>query len=254
MCLVTPAEGSFCSIWPFVIRAEENLNFNGYNSNLDPSHFSRSQWEMKISRLCSSSTSSRWWYQSASLSRDQCLSITVLSHPHSRIAQGMYVCMKTSYSYKWVGSSIQKRLTLFTVIIIAVKVAQCSFVRVFRHIYKMYFLIYKMYCLYFLPFCQSYSPSVGYLQPPSSEQYQITQSPSPCNPQQLQQQYSGMTSVSRGFKVVISKTFCDHEMPRVYCSSVKSNLQLSFTKSDERYWGNISDSGTQGLHVEPRCS
>lgn len=140
MCLVTPAEGSFCSIWPFVIRAEENLNFNGYNSNLDPSHFSRSQWEMKISRWCSSSTSSRWWYQSASLSRDQCLSITVLSHPHSRIAQGMYVCMKTSYSYKWVGSSIQKRLTLFTVIIIAVKVAQCSFVGVFRHVYKMYFL------------------------------------------------------------------------------------------------------------------
>ncbi|XP_054639448.1 R3H domain-containing protein 2 isoform X12 [Dunckerocampus dactyliophorus] len=36
----------------------------------------------------------------------------------------------------------------------------------------------------------STSPSVGYLQPPSSEQYQITPSPSPCNPQQLQQQYS----------------------------------------------------------------
>lgn len=43
----------------------------------------------------------------------------------------------------------------------------------------------------FLPHC--ISPSVGYLQPPSSEQYQITQSPSPCNPQQLQQQYSGET-------------------------------------------------------------
>ncbi|XP_068172168.1 R3H domain-containing protein 2 isoform X11 [Antennarius striatus] len=38
----------------------------------------------------------------------------------------------------------------------------------------------------------STSPSVGYLQPPGSEQYQITQSPSPCNPQQLQQQYSGV--------------------------------------------------------------
>ncbi|XP_036386313.1 R3H domain-containing protein 2 isoform X1 [Megalops cyprinoides] len=36
----------------------------------------------------------------------------------------------------------------------------------------------------------STSPSVGYLQPPSSEQYQMTQSPSPCNPQQMQQQYS----------------------------------------------------------------
>lgn len=38
----------------------------------------------------------------------------------------------------------------------------------------------------------SCSPSVGYLQPPSSEQYQITQSPSPCNAQQLQQQYTGL--------------------------------------------------------------
>ncbi|XP_054608195.2 R3H domain-containing protein 2 isoform X5 [Nothobranchius furzeri] len=36
----------------------------------------------------------------------------------------------------------------------------------------------------------STSPSVGYLQPPSSEQFQITQPPSPCNPQPLQQQYS----------------------------------------------------------------
>uniref|UniRef100_A0A8C7ZXU3 R3H domain containing 2 n=1 Tax=Oryzias sinensis TaxID=183150 RepID=A0A8C7ZXU3_9TELE len=36
----------------------------------------------------------------------------------------------------------------------------------------------------------STSPSVSYLQPPSSEQYQMTQSPSPCNPQPLQQQYS----------------------------------------------------------------
>ena len=43
----------------------------------------------------------------------------------------------------------------------------------------------------FVCVCVSCSPSVGYLQPPSSEQYQITQSPSPCNPQQLQQQYSG---------------------------------------------------------------
>ncbi|KAM9482194.1 R3H domain-containing protein 2 isoform 2-T2 [Clarias gariepinus] len=38
----------------------------------------------------------------------------------------------------------------------------------------------------------STSPSVGYLQPPSSDQYQMTQSPSPCNPQQIQQQYSGV--------------------------------------------------------------
>uniref|UniRef100_A0A8C0GEE7 R3H domain containing 2 n=1 Tax=Chelonoidis abingdonii TaxID=106734 RepID=A0A8C0GEE7_CHEAB len=35
------------------------------------------------------------------------------------------------------------------------------------------------------------SPSVGYLQPPGSEQYQMPQSPSPCSPPQMQQQYSG---------------------------------------------------------------
>uniref|UniRef100_A0A087XJM2 R3H domain containing 2 n=1 Tax=Poecilia formosa TaxID=48698 RepID=A0A087XJM2_POEFO len=42
----------------------------------------------------------------------------------------------------------------------------------------------------------STSPSVGYLQPPSSEQFQITQSPSPCNPQPLQQQYSAPAGVA----------------------------------------------------------
>ncbi|KFQ70730.1 R3H domain-containing protein 2, partial [Phaethon lepturus] len=35
------------------------------------------------------------------------------------------------------------------------------------------------------------SPSVGFLQPPGSEQYQMPQSPSPCSPPQMQQQYSG---------------------------------------------------------------
>uniref|UniRef100_A0A3B3ZVT8 Uncharacterized protein n=1 Tax=Periophthalmus magnuspinnatus TaxID=409849 RepID=A0A3B3ZVT8_9GOBI len=48
----------------------------------------------------------------------------------------------------------------------------------------------------------STSPSVGYLQPPSSEQYQITQSPSPCNPQQLQQQYSGVPPPGSGVMVM----------------------------------------------------
>ncbi|KAM8757671.1 R3H domain-containing protein 2 isoform 7-T9 [Acanthopagrus schlegelii] len=48
----------------------------------------------------------------------------------------------------------------------------------------------------------STSPSVGYLQPPSSEQYQITQSPSPCNPQQLQQQYSGVPPPGPGVMVM----------------------------------------------------
>ncbi|XP_050781346.1 R3H domain-containing protein 2 isoform X5 [Gopherus flavomarginatus] len=37
------------------------------------------------------------------------------------------------------------------------------------------------------------SPSVGYLQPPGSEQYQMPQSPSPCSPPQMQQQYSGVS-------------------------------------------------------------
>lgn len=36
-----------------------------------------------------------------------------------------------------------------------------------------------------------HSPSVGFLQPPGSEQYQMPQSPSPCSPPQMQQQYSG---------------------------------------------------------------
>ncbi|NWT87612.1 R3HD2 protein, partial [Lanius ludovicianus] len=35
------------------------------------------------------------------------------------------------------------------------------------------------------------SPSVGFLQPPGSEQYQMPQSPAPCSPPQMQQQYSG---------------------------------------------------------------
>ncbi|XP_074498647.1 R3H domain-containing protein 2 isoform X12 [Sebastes fasciatus] len=48
----------------------------------------------------------------------------------------------------------------------------------------------------------STSPAVGYLQPPSSEQYQITQSPSPCNPQQLQQQYSGVPPPGPGVMVM----------------------------------------------------
>ncbi|XP_060899235.1 R3H domain-containing protein 2 isoform X7 [Labrus mixtus] len=48
----------------------------------------------------------------------------------------------------------------------------------------------------------STSPSVGYLQAPSSEQYQITQSPSPCNPPQLQQQYSGVPPPGTGVMVM----------------------------------------------------
>ncbi|XP_029287113.1 R3H domain-containing protein 2 isoform X9 [Cottoperca gobio] len=48
----------------------------------------------------------------------------------------------------------------------------------------------------------STSPSVSYLQPPSSEQYQITQSPSPCSPQQLQQQYSGVPPPVPGVMVM----------------------------------------------------
>uniref|UniRef100_A0A3B3DR11 R3H domain containing 2 n=1 Tax=Oryzias melastigma TaxID=30732 RepID=A0A3B3DR11_ORYME len=48
----------------------------------------------------------------------------------------------------------------------------------------------------------STSPSVSYLQPPSSEQYQMTQSPSPCNPQPLQQQYSGVPAPGPGVMVM----------------------------------------------------
>ncbi|KAJ8400786.1 hypothetical protein AAFF_G00391400 [Aldrovandia affinis] len=48
----------------------------------------------------------------------------------------------------------------------------------------------------------STSPTVGYLQPPSSEQYQMTPSPSPCNPQQMQQQYSGVPPPGPGVMVM----------------------------------------------------
>ncbi|XP_014021433.1 R3H domain-containing protein 2 isoform X3 [Salmo salar] len=47
----------------------------------------------------------------------------------------------------------------------------------------------------------STSPSVGYLQP-NSEQYQMSQSPSPCNPQQMQQQYSGVPPPGPGVMVM----------------------------------------------------
>ncbi|XP_051569001.1 R3H domain-containing protein 2-like isoform X2 [Myxocyprinus asiaticus] len=47
----------------------------------------------------------------------------------------------------------------------------------------------------------STSPSVGYLQPHSSDQYQMTQSASPCNPQQIQQ-YSGVPPPGPGVMVM----------------------------------------------------
>lgn len=125
---------------------------------------------MKISRWCSSSTSSRSWSQSASLSRGPCLFTTVLSHPHSRIAQGR--CLKTCYSNKRFNNNLE----VFEMFV-------SPDFNITIHNVVMFFI--------FLCVCLSCSPSVGYLQPPSSEQYQITQSPSPCNPPQLQQQYSG---------------------------------------------------------------
>lgn len=46
------------------------------------------------------------------------------------------------------------------------------------------------------------SQSVGFLPPPGSEQYQMPQSPSPCSPPQLQQQYSGVNPSSMGVVVM----------------------------------------------------
>ncbi|KAM8975980.1 R3H domain-containing protein 2 isoform 3-T3 [Pelodytes ibericus] len=46
------------------------------------------------------------------------------------------------------------------------------------------------------------SPSVGFLPPPGSEQYQMSQSPSPCSPPQIQQQYSGVNPSSLGVVVM----------------------------------------------------
>lgn len=51
--------------------------------------------------------------------------------------------------------------------------------------------------------CVCFSPSVGYLQPPSSDQYQMTQTTSPCSPQPIQQQYSGK-SVTHQRSVITS--------------------------------------------------
>ncbi|XP_006897734.1 PREDICTED: R3H domain-containing protein 2 [Elephantulus edwardii] len=46
------------------------------------------------------------------------------------------------------------------------------------------------------------SPSVGFLQPPGSEQYQMPQSPSPCSPSQMPQQYSGVSPSGPGVVVM----------------------------------------------------
>uniref|UniRef100_A0A8C8RH10 R3H domain-containing protein 2 n=1 Tax=Pelusios castaneus TaxID=367368 RepID=A0A8C8RH10_9SAUR len=46
------------------------------------------------------------------------------------------------------------------------------------------------------------SPSVGFLQPPGSEQYPMPQSPSPCSPPQMQQQYSGVSPSGPGVVVM----------------------------------------------------
>ncbi|XP_034791486.2 R3H domain-containing protein 2 isoform X6 [Pan paniscus] len=46
------------------------------------------------------------------------------------------------------------------------------------------------------------SSSVGFLQPPGSEQYQMPQSPSPCSPPQMPQQYSGVSPSGPGVVVM----------------------------------------------------
>ncbi|KAM9672240.1 R3H domain-containing protein 2 isoform 1-T1 [Trichechus inunguis] len=46
------------------------------------------------------------------------------------------------------------------------------------------------------------SPSVGFLQPPGSEQFQMPQSPSPCSPPQMPQQYSGVSPSGPGVVVM----------------------------------------------------
>ncbi|XP_032204628.1 R3H domain-containing protein 2 isoform X13 [Mustela erminea] len=46
------------------------------------------------------------------------------------------------------------------------------------------------------------SPSVGFLQPPGTEQYQMPQSPSPCSPPQMPQQYSGVSPSGPGVVVM----------------------------------------------------
>ncbi|XP_053777253.1 R3H domain-containing protein 2 isoform X14 [Desmodus rotundus] len=51
------------------------------------------------------------------------------------------------------------------------------------------------------------SPSVGFLQPPGSEQYQMPQPPSPCSPPQMPQQYSEQPEVA-GLSAAITGEGC----------------------------------------------
>uniref|UniRef100_A0A452I9P3 R3H domain containing 2 n=1 Tax=Gopherus agassizii TaxID=38772 RepID=A0A452I9P3_9SAUR len=63
------------------------------------------------------------------------------------------------------------------------------------------------------------SPSVGYLQPPGSEQYQMPQSPSPCSPPQMQQQYSGQHPANQPHHVphsVPDAVSCDQPQQRLH--------------------------------------
>ncbi|XP_067385574.1 R3H domain-containing protein 2 isoform X2 [Emydura macquarii macquarii] len=62
------------------------------------------------------------------------------------------------------------------------------------------------------------SPSVGFLQPPGSEQYPMPQSPSPCSPPQMQQQYSGQYPADQPHHVphsVPGAISCDHPQQRL---------------------------------------
>lgn len=159
---------------------------------------------MKISRWCSSSTSSRWWFQSASRFRDQCLSTTVLSHLHSRIAQGTHGDEYFLYKYSVYKSPLLVAVCVF------VWVCQYDMYHdtgpVIPYIVIHYDTVGTIIWVFF-----SCSPSVSYLQPPSNEQYQITQSPSPCNPPQLQQQYSG----ERLFSAIVVFKQLLHHLPSI---------------------------------------
>lgn len=222
--------------------------------SVDPSHFSRYQWEMKISRWCSSSTSSRWWYQSASLSRDQCLSTTVLSHPHSRIAQGMYVCRHYLHT---IELTVVSKRDNFIHSDNHSRHSAVLWERFMIYVYEIYFLnLLATLCWYPLEcgcitvdhvFILFVLQPVGRL--PAAPQLRAVSNHTvavPLQPSTVAAAIFRYDLVSRGCKVVIEKTFCDNifgidfnkflcvilpnKMSGVFCSSVKSNMQFSFTK------------------------
>ncbi|KAM9072521.1 R3H domain-containing protein 2 isoform 7-T9 [Megaptera novaeangliae] len=72
------------------------------------------------------------------------------------------------------------------------------------------------------------SPSVGFLQPPGSEQYQMPQSPSPCSPPQMPQQYSEQPEIADLSAAITRKaSTCLQPWPKPQTGTCTMPRQLS---------------------------